>query len=235
VTVLEEQKRAPLFVRVLGVAVMVALVGALLVWGIDLGRRIVAAGSGETDPAAQATLALQDQLGKVSAERDRLDAAGAAAATALKQAQGTIEALRAENGQLAGDLLMEDEQLPEEKAGTGLRLLGLRAAMVSATRLQYGLLLAYGGKKARPVFNGQLQLTLAVVKDGKHLAIEFPAAKNTDGAEYVVNVQHHQRVDGVLELPDGASAESLQVRLLDKGQVVAHQSINVKEGSHVRP
>lgn len=235
VTVLEEQKRAPLLVRVVGVAAVVVLAGLLLVWGVDLGRRIFAAGAGEADQAVQATVALQDELAKVSAERDRLDAAGASAAAALKQAQASMQALRADNAQLAGDLALEDEQLPEEKAGAGLRIRGLRAEMATPTRLQYGLLLAYGGKKARPVFDGRLQLILTVRKDGQSRLLEFPDGGHVDAPEYVVNVRQHRRIDGMLDLPDGGSLSSLQVRLLDKGQVVASQSIDVKEGEHVRP
>lgn len=238
VTVLEEQKRAPLFVRVAGVAVMVVLAGLLLVWGVDLGRRIFAAGAGEADPAepaTAATAALQAELSKVSAERDRLDGAAAAASTALKQAQANLEALQAENAQLAGDLAMEDGQLPEEKAGAGPRVLALRAAMVTPTRLQYGVLLAYGGKKARPVFDGRLQLTVTAAKDGQSRLLEFPNGKLADAPQYVVNVQQHQRIDGVLDLPDVGNVTALQVRLLDKGQVVASRSVDIKEVAHVRP
>jgi ABC-type transporter Mla subunit MlaD len=232
---MEEQKRPPLPVRVLGVVVMLVLAGMLVMWGIDLGKRIIGAGSGETDPAAQAALGLQDELAKVNAERERLDAAGAAATAALKEAQGRIQALQADNSQLAGDLELTESQLPPEKAGAGPAIRGLRANMVSPTQLQYGLLLAYGAKKARPVLNGQLQFAVTLVQDGKKRVAEFPPEKDADGPQYVVKVQSRQRLDGMLELPPGARADSLQVSLLDKGQVVARLSTTVKDISHVSP
>lgn len=69
-TVLVEQK-APLFKRIAAVAIALVLGGALLVWGVDLGKRIFGASQGA--PSAQQQLELvQAELVQVTAERDAL-------------------------------------------------------------------------------------------------------------------------------------------------------------------
>ncbi len=67
---LEEQK-APLLKRMAGIAVVLVLGAVLLVWGVDLGKRIFGASQGA--PTAQQQLELvQAELARVTAERDAL-------------------------------------------------------------------------------------------------------------------------------------------------------------------
>lgn len=233
------QQRPPLIIRVIGIAVMLGLAALLVVWGIDLGKRIIGAGSVadtpvDADTAASAPAAFQNELGKVNvemkAERERLIAAQRTAEAALQTSASQIKALQLENSKLAGDLALTESLLPVDRSGSGLSVLGLQAEMVGPGQLHYIVLLAYGGKKSRPVFNGRLQLALTLLQDGKPQVLQFPDEQHADAPEYALAVRRYQRLDGMLDVPAGASARMLQIRLLDKGQAVTRLSTSVKDG-----
>jgi hypothetical protein len=82
--VILEERRAPLVARVLGVAVVLVMGGVLLVWGVDLGQRIMGASQGQSLPDVQQQLdEAQAEIGRLTAERDALQAALKAAGVPL--------------------------------------------------------------------------------------------------------------------------------------------------------
>ena len=82
-TVILEERRAPLVARILGVAVVLVMGGVLLVWGVDLGQRIMGASQGQSLPDVQQQLdEAQAEIGRLTAERDALQAALKAAGVA---------------------------------------------------------------------------------------------------------------------------------------------------------
>ncbi len=231
-TVLVEQK-APLALRVAGVAVVLVMAGVLLVWGIDLGQRIFGASKGESAPSIQKQLEQAEaDLVKLTAERDALLAGKAKAVkgeiTPLQQDTAGLAAATLENARLAADLELVESLLPPVAAGTGLVIQGMQARMEAPRQLHYAVLLGYGARKGGSAqFSGRLHLSVTVSKDGKQSVLEFPDAQ---GAErYTVTVLHRQRVDGTLELPDGAHASAIQVSLWDKDKMIAKEAISVKE------
>lgn len=237
-TVLQEQK-APLLARVAGVAVVLVLAGVLVVWGVDLGQRLFGASQGVTLPSLQQQLdEAQIEIAKLKAERDALQAAakaapadGAAASPAAASATvagGDLSALRLENGKLAADLALAEKALPMVRPGGGLVIQGLQARMATPRLLHYTVLLGYGPKKGGPErFAGRLAVVVTVSKDGKQSVMEFPVEK--DAARYDITVQRNQRLDGTLELPEGAAASAIDISISAKGKVVAKQAGTVLE------
>lgn len=232
-----EQHRPPLLIRIIGIAVMLGLAALLVIWGIDLGKRLIGAGSTDAPAegaAASAPKAFAFELGKVNvemkAERERLIGAQRTAESALQTSASQIKALQLENSKLAGDLALAESLLPLARSGSGLNVLGLQAEMVAPGQLHYVMLLSYGEKDGRSAFNGRVQLALTLVQDGKPQVVLFPDDQHADAPEYALAVKRYQRFDGVLEVPEGASAKSLQIRLLEKGQPVTRLSTSVKDG-----
>lgn len=79
-----EERRAPLAARIFGIAVVLVMGGVLLVWGVDLGQRILGASQGQSLPDVQQQLdEAQVEIGRLTAERDALQAALKAAGVAL--------------------------------------------------------------------------------------------------------------------------------------------------------
>jgi hypothetical protein len=92
-TVVLEEKRAPLAARIAGIAVVLVLGGVLVVWGVDLGRRIVGASHGQGLPDLQQQLdAAQAEIARLTAERDALQAALKAAGVAPPPAAAAVPA-----------------------------------------------------------------------------------------------------------------------------------------------
>ncbi len=96
-----EEKRPPLVARMLGIAVVLVMGGVLVVWGVDLGRRIVGASHGQALPDLKQQLEdAEAEIARLTAERDALQAAMKAAGVPLPAAAsgagGTV------SGQQAG-------------------------------------------------------------------------------------------------------------------------------------
>lgn len=101
--------------RMLGVAVVLVLAGVLVVWGVDLGRRIgLLNGSEAALSDAQTVKLLQDDLLKITAERDRLGTSLTAAIAAQQRGVVQIDTLEAEKAALAGELAELQRQLDAE-------------------------------------------------------------------------------------------------------------------------
>jgi hypothetical protein len=220
-----EQARVPLLARVLGLGAIAVAAGVLLVWGVDLGRRVIGVSSGESGPSLAKQLAATElELARMTAERDALSAQ-------WKSAQATPAATpqapqAAELATLQADLALLEDVLPPAKAGSGLVIRGMQARMASPRLLHYTVLLQYGAMKKGPsTFEGRLKLTVTVEQDGKRNMLEYPK----EGAErYDMKVDRYERVDGTLELPQGAKAVSVKVSMTEKGKVVASATTAVR-------
>ena len=207
----------------LGLAAVLVAAGVLVVWGVDLGKRVIGVSQGESGPSVAKQLAAAElELARLTAERDAL-------AEKLK-AQPSVAAVPAasetELAKLNADLALLEEALPPAKAGSGLVIRGMQARMATPKLLHYTVLLQYGARKKGPTaFAGRLKLAVTVSQDGKKTVLEYPK----EGAErYDLKVDRYQRVDGTLDLPEGAKAESVEVSLSEKGKVVAIEATPVR-------
>jgi hypothetical protein len=218
-----EQARAPLLARMAGLAAVLVAAGVLVVWGVDLGKRVVGVSQGESSPSVKKQLAAAElELARVTAERDAL----AEKLKAVPAAAAPAPAADAELARLNADLALLEDILEPAPAGAGLLIAGMQARMASPKLLHYTVLLQYGAKRKGPsAFNGRLSLAVTVTQDGKKTVLEYPK----EGAErYDLKVDRYQRVDGTLELPEGAKAESVKVSLSEKGKVIATEATTVR-------
>ncbi|XLZ67821.1 DUF6776 family protein [Massilia sp. SR12] len=226
-----EQARPPMLARVLGLAAVLVAAGVLVVWGVDLGQRVIGASKGEAGPSVTKQLAASElELARVTAERDaladKLKAGAAGAASASAAVAATTGTTDAELAKLNADLALLEEVLPPAKPGSGLLIRGMQARMASARLLHYTVLLQYGAKKKGPAaWAGRLQLAVTVEQGGKKTVLEYPKA----GAErYDMTIEQYQRVDGTLELPEGAKALTVAVRMSENGKVVASETTSLR-------
>lgn len=89
----------------IGVAVILVLAGVLVVWGVDLGRRIgLLSGSESALTDAQEVRALQVELTQLAGERDRLSTALTAATAAQQRGAVRIDVLEEQNTRLSNAL-----------------------------------------------------------------------------------------------------------------------------------
>ena len=183
-----------------------------------------------TDGAQQASL--QEQVERLTAERDRLTSAANAAEARLnieRAAQNQLitqaRTLERENARLKEELAFYDSLLPTTVGPEGLSIRRFRAELTAPNQIRYQTLVMQGGNGQRE-FLGSLQLVLTVTRDGKPAMMVFPEARTPEtDAKYKLRFKHYQRLDGVITVPEGVKVQSIQARVLEKGQTRAQQAV----------
>ena len=146
--------------------------------------------------------------------------------SARQQLAAQVKALEIENGKLKDDLAFFESLLPTDKTAGGVSIRRLAADVAGPNQLRYRLVVMRGGKSEQE-FTGSLQVAVTVLQNGKSAIMFFPEAGIRDPADtekFHLSFKRYQRVDGLLTLPDGAVMKSMQVRVLEKGQLRAQQT-----------
>lgn len=216
--------------RIIIIAIVLGLGGAIAMWVYDFGRGF----TGLTADATKARLAeFQEQVAKLSAERDQFSTTVNAAESQLniersaqKQLATQVKTLESENTKLKEDLAFFESLLPADTGGQGVAIRRLKVDIVAPNQVRYRLLIMQGGKGDHD-FVGNLQLAVTVVQGGKSAMMVFPEANSGELDKFKLGFKHYQRVEGVLTLPEGASMKMVQARVLEKGQIRAQQSANL--------
>ncbi|HEY8608722.1 MAG TPA: DUF6776 family protein [Noviherbaspirillum sp.] len=208
---------------------LAAAVGAAGAWSFgQLGN--TGSGSAATGAAAEQ---YREQVEALTVERDKLSTSANAAESQLnmeraaqKQLAAQIKVLESENVRLKEDLAFFESLLPNATGPQGIAIRRLKVDAVAPNQLRYRLLVMQGGNGAQ-LFSGNLQLLVSAIQDGKNAMMTFPDRSPAEQQKYVLSFRHYQRVEGVLTLPDGVTARSVQARVLEKGQLRAQLSANL--------
>jgi hypothetical protein len=226
------KRHLPWPLRVVFLALVIGLGGALAMWTYDLGRNFTGL---NPDAMKDQVGDLVAQVKSLSAERDRFSTTANAAESQLNieraaQAQlaNQVKALVAENAKLKEDLSFFQSLLPTNIGTQGVTIQRLKADIVVPNQVHYQLLAMQGGGNGRE-FAGNLQLSVTVLQGGKSVIINFPEqnAPAADLARYRLAFKYYQRVEGVVTLPEGSIIKAVQARVLDRGQMRAQQSVNL--------
>ncbi len=224
------QRHLPWPLRLLLVAIMLGLSGAIALGTYDLGRNLAGFHSG----ANKAEMAsLKEQFDALTAERDQYSGSANAAESQLniersaqKQLMAQVKLLETENAKLKEDLAFFESLLPASTGPQGVTIRRLKAEIIAPNQLKYRLLVMQGGKGERE-FVGNLQLVVTVLQNGKSAMMIFPEGNASDVEKYKLGFKHYQRIEGVLTLPAGVSLQAVQARILERGQIRAQQSVNL--------
>ena len=180
---------------------------------LEAARKEVAALRSERDQVAATLAATQSQL---NIER-----------SAQKQLALQAQRLEVENARIKEDLAFFDRVLPTVTGPRSLVIRRFRVELISPGQLRYRLLVVQGDQREQP-FNGSLQIAVSTLRDGKSAMMIFPE-NNSSGLDpgFKLSFKHYQRVEGVLTLPDGLSVQTVEARVLEKGQIRAQQSAHL--------
>ncbi|MFC5476517.1 DUF6776 family protein [Paraherbaspirillum soli] len=213
-------------------AVVVGLGGAIAMWAYDLGRDF----TGHKPIVSKQQLAdLNTQISTLTAERDGYLTTVNAAESKLNieramqgQLSTQIKALETENAKLKADLAFFEGLLPNATGNQGMTIQRLSVELLTPTQLRYRMLIMQGGKVGKD-FSGNVQLLVNATVNGKSAVLAYPGQSSgaNDKAAYQLDFKYYQRVEGVLTLPDGAVAKTIQAKVLEKGQVRAQQTTNL--------
>ena len=211
------------------IAAVIGVGGAIAMWTYDMGRSFA---FGPKFSPEQMT-ALQDKVASLTEERDKL----LATATTIesqqniekatqKQLSDQINALSAENNSIKEDLAFFESLMPSANRPQGLTLQKTKVEMAGANQLRYRTLVMQGGKSARE-FSGEMRISLTLVVAGKPVMMEFPDPKSGDAGKLKLSFKQYQRVEGQISLPEGATVKSVQMTVLEKGELRAKQSVSL--------
>lgn len=202
-------------------ALVLGFSAALALWAFETGRDIAG-----LDREAQRELAmLRREVAQLREERDKAQAIANSAESLLKMEQVAQERLgqqlrvvEIENQELKSDLGFFERLLPAGgDAGPAIRALQVEDA--GEGRLRYQLLVMQPGK-APAEFQGRYDVTLVGLRQGQ------PWSALAAGAPWPLRLRQYRRVDGVVDHPDDAVVQSVQVRVLDqRGAVRATQTV----------
>lgn len=224
------QTQMPWAKRLLVFAIVLGLGVALTLWVYDMGRGLTGV---HADDTRQQLVQYKEQVNRLTVERDQLSATANAAESKLniersaqKQLAAQVKTLEAENTRLKEDLAFFESLLPNATGPQGIAIRRLKVDQMAPNQLRYRLLIMQGGRGDRH-FVGSLQLAVTVIQDGKDAMMIFPEGSPAEQGKFKLGFRHYQRVEGVLTLPEGATAKLVQARVLENGQVRAQVSANL--------
>lgn len=209
------------------IAAVLGVGGAIAMWTYDMGRSF--AFGPKFSPEQMVNL--QAKVADLTVERDQLiatastiDSRQSIEKSTQKQLTDQINALTAENNKIKDDLAFFESLMPSASRPQGISLQRVKLEMNGANQLRYRALVMQGGKGIRE-FSGEMHISLTLVQTGKPAIMEFPDAKLGDAGKLKLSFKHYQRLEGQINLPEAAVVKSVQMTVLEKGEVRVRQSI----------
>ena len=225
------RSQLPLPLRFLFWVLVLGVAGVIALWAYDMGRSF----AGLAPSADKQVEELHTRVKQLELDRERLSSQLTAAESeinieraAQKPLQDQIKNMEVENTKLKEDLSFFESLLPTNTGAKGLSIQRFALELVNPNQVRYRILVTQGGgKRDKREFFGQLQLVVTVLQDGTSAMITFPKDRSADAEKYSFRFKHYQRLEGVLTLPPGVAIQSVQARILERGQVRAQQSASL--------
>ncbi|MCC7060228.1 MAG: hypothetical protein IT508_08345 [Burkholderiaceae bacterium] len=217
----------PLRMLTLALAVAIGAAGGMWLW-----RTVLDGGALDRSRRATEVQQLRSQLDEESTERRRLAAILATGDSgtridevAAQRLAQQLKALEAENAELKADLAYFESLLPsgDERGPVAVRRFDVRPDAGEPGRMRYRALLMQTGRSDR-VFNGSLQVVVAATREGRSAGFTLPAQGDEAARERMkLSFRRLLRIEGYFDLPAGATVESVELRVLERGAVRARQ------------
>lgn len=215
--------------KVLATLSLVCVSAAAGIWGYVQSREFAGV---TVDDARRQLVDYRNELARVTAERDELSATTNSAGSELnieraaqRQLLLQVQQLEAENARLKEDLSFFDSLLPAAAGPKGIAIRRLKIDQVAPNQLRYRVLIMQGGKS--DFFSGVLQLAINTSSDGGAGTLIFPAEGASESGRFKLGFRHYQRLEGIVDLPDGVTPVSVIARVISNGQTRAQTSVNL--------
>ena len=211
-------------------AILLTLALALAGWIYDAGRSFAGFDRRQSEQELDDLRTRVDQLDE---EAKHMREAASASESKLqiehtaRQGLGEqVKNLETENSKLREDLaIFENLASGETKTQRfGIHRLQVEPELTKGF-YRYRMLLAAQGATRDKEFQGQLQLAVTVLRDGKAAILFVPAPGQPDAQKYLVVFKRFRRIEGVFQVPADTVAKQVEVRLLQGGIVIATQHV----------
>jgi multidrug efflux pump subunit AcrA (membrane-fusion protein) len=204
-------------------AVMLGFSGAIALWAFEFGREIAGLDYGAKKELAH----LRAEVERLTGEYERAKSFSNTAESLLRTERAAqerlaqqVRQLEAERQTLRQDLGFFERLLPAE--GEGLQVRGLMAEPGGEGQLRYQMLVMQNGGRNVPEFSGRYELLLTGQLEGRPWTLALP------GGGRPLALKQYTRVEGLVEIPAGATVKSVQAKVMDaKGAVRASQTLKL--------
>lgn len=167
---------------------------------------------------------LQETLSKQQAELADLRAriAGAERQAQIEIASQVdlakqVKSLSGENAKLKEDLVFFQSVLPLPGSDEPFSIGRFKLEPESIPgEYRYRVLVVQGGKQPRE-FLGRLQLVVNVQEGDRKRVLTFPAEKELNNKEFLLNFKSFQRLEGIFKVQVGAIIKKVQIRVYENG------------------
>jgi len=129
-----------------------------------------------------------------------------------------VKGLSNENSRLKEDIALLQTISASGAKRDGINVSSIRVVPNSVPgEYTYRIVLVQTGSRAKP-FQGNYQLVVNLVRDGKRTGITVPEGAEKASNEYKLDFRVHQRIDGTFKVAPGAEVRSVQVRVFQGGK-----------------
>lgn len=221
---LSVRPHVPWYIRWLIAIPIILALGGVVWWAYDSGLELAGFHRGqavkELDDLRENVVTLRDENAKLSSQAASFERQAQMMHAANLEIANQIEVLSDENVRLKEKLsFFQNLPLAQGENESELSILRLKVERDSLPGEYYcRLILVQSVKQRGKAFQGNMQLIVNAVQDGKKLVLQFPVENSPqEVAAYQLNFKYYQVVDRAFKISPGIAIESVQVRVFERG------------------
>ena len=200
-----------------------ALAG-LVWWAYDSGLELAGFHRGqavkELEDLRESLSGLQEENAKLSSKAASFERQAQMEHAANEEIINQIKALGDENARLKENVtFFQNLPLAQGESQSDLSILHLKVERDSLPgEYNCRLILVQSVKQRGKAFQGNMQLIVNALKDGKKVVLQFPLESSADEVTaYQLNFKYYQVIDRAFKVTPGMVIENVQVRVFERG------------------
>lgn len=221
---LSVRPHVPWYIRWLIAIPIILALGGVVWWAYDSGLELAGFHRGqavkELDDLRENVVTLRDENAKLSSQAASFERQAQMMHAANLEIASQIEVLSDENVRLKEKLsFFQNLPLAQGENESELSILRLKVERDSLPGEYYcRLILVQSVKQRGKAFQGNMQLIVNAVQDGKKVVLQFPVENAPqEVAAYQLNFKYYQVVDRAFKISPDIAIESVQVRVFERG------------------
>ena len=221
---LSVRPHVPWYIRWLIAIPLILALGGMVWWAYDSGLELAGFHRGqavrELDGLRENVLTLQDENAKLSSRAASFERQAQMENAANQEISNQIKALSDENIRLKESLsFFQNLPLAQGESEGDLSILRLKVERDSLPGEYYcRLILVQSVKQRGKPFQGNMQLIVNAVQNGKKVVLQFPLENAPQElAAYQLNFKYFQVIDRAFKVSPGIIIESVQMRVFERG------------------
>lgn len=214
----------PWYVRWIIAIPFILALGGLVWWAYDSGLELAGFHRGqavkELEGLRETLNSLQEENSKLSSKAASFERQAQMEHAANEEIVNQIKALGDENVRLKENVtFFQNLPLAQGESESELSILRMKIERDSLPGEYYcRLILVQSVKQRGKAFQGNMQLIVNAIKDGRKVVLQFPTEGSApEVAAYQLNFKYYQVVDRAFKVSPDMAIESVQVRVYERG------------------